>query len=386
MIVNPAAILAILAAVVFISLWLEQNYSLFRKLGAAMVGILFGMVLANAGLLPNKSPAYDFLVGPGVSAAVVLILLSVDVRSIRKAGPVMLKAFALGAVGTAIGSAIMASLLFKGIGSETWKLSGQFTGTYTGGGMNFAAVGQALGTSSDLFAAAIAADVLVTAFWLIACLAAPILLGGKEDNQTEIVEDRSASEEAEKLSLSQSLYTSGRQIPLLHIAAMVALAMGCVLFADILGSWVPFLPKVLWLTTIVLAIAQIPAMKRLSGSAMFGNYLLLLFLSSNGAQSVVANIIKVGPSVFYFAAGTVALHGIVIFGVGRLLRIDAGTLAVASQANIGGPASAMALASARGYTDRFLPGVAAGLLGYAVGNYSGLAVATIMRGLLSGQI
>ena len=119
---------------------------------------------------------------------------------------------------------------------------------------------------------------------------------------------------------------------------------------------------------------------------MFGNYLLLLFLSSNGAQSVVANIVKVGPSVFYFAAGTVALHGIVIFGVGRFLRIDAGTLAVASQANIGGPASAMALASARGYTDRFLPGVAAGLLGYAVGNYSGLAVATIMRGLLSGQI
>ncbi|MCH7755822.1 DUF819 family protein, partial [candidate division KSB1 bacterium] len=365
MIGNPAAILAILAAVVFISLWLEQNYSLFRKLGAAMVGILFGMVLANAGLLPGKSPAYDFLAGPGVSAAVVLILLSVDVRSIRKAGPVMLKAFAIGAVGTAIGSAIMASLLFNGIGPETWKLSGQFTATYTGGGMNFAAVGQALGTSSDLFAAAIAADVLVTALWLIACLAAPILLGGKEDNNTEIVEDRSASEEAEKLSLSQSLYTSGRQIPLLHIAAMVALAMGCVLFADILGSWVPFLPKVLWLTTIVLAIAQIPAMKRLSGSAMFGNYLLLLFLSSNGAQSVVANIIKVGPSVFYFAAGTVALHGIVIFGVGRLLRIDAGTLAVASQANIGGPASAMALASARGYTDRFLPGVAAGLLGYA---------------------
>ena len=104
MIVNPAAILAILAAVVFISLWLEQNYSFFRKLGAAMVGILFGMVLSNAGLLPNNSPAYDFLVGPGVSAAVVLILLSVDVRSIRKAGPVMLKAFALGAVGTARGN------------------------------------------------------------------------------------------------------------------------------------------------------------------------------------------------------------------------------------------------------------------------------------------
>ena len=115
---------------------------------------------------------------------------------------------------------------------------------------------------------------------------------------------------------------------------------------------------------------------------MLGNYLLLLFLSSNGAQSVIANIISVGPAVFYFAIGTVTIHGIFIFGVGRLFRIDAGTLAVASQANVGGPASAMALASARGYTDRFLPGIAAGLLGYAVGSYMGLAVANMMKPFL----
>ena len=117
---------------------------------------------------------------------------------------------------------------------------------------------------------------------------------------------------------------------------------------------------------------------------MLGNYLVLLFLASNGAQSVVAKIFEVGPGVFYFAATTVAIHGVVIFGVGRLVGIDAGTLAVASQANVGGPASAIALASARGYADRLLPGVAVGLLGYAAGNYLGLAVARIMQGVLGG--
>ena len=113
-----------------------------------------------------------------------------------------------------------------------------------------------------------------------------------------------------------------------------------------------------------------------------GNYLLLLFLACNGAQSVIANIIRMGPAVFIFAVGVVAIHGIVIFGIGLLLRIDPGTLAVASQANIGGSASAVALATARGYTDKLLPGVATGLLGYAVGNYLGLAVANLMKGLL----
>ena len=74
----------------------------------------------------------------------------------------------------------------------------------------------------------------------------------------------------------------------------------------------------------------------------------------------------------------------VIFGAGRLARIDAGTLAVASQANVGGVGSAVALASARGYSEKLLPGVATGLLGYAVGNYIGYAVAQVMRGVLGG--
>ena len=134
----------------------------------------------------------------------------------------------------------------------------------------------------------------------------------------------------------------------------------------------------------MLLLAQVRGIKSLAGGALLGNYILLLFLAANGAQSVLANIFRVGPAVFWFAATTVAIHGIGIFGVGRLLGIDAATLAVASQANVGGPASAVALASARGYTDRLLPGVAIGLLGYAVGNYTGFMVANLMRGWLGG--
>jgi uncharacterized membrane protein len=54
---------------------------------------------------------------------------------------------------------------------------------------------------------------------------------------------------------------------------------------------------------------------------------------------------------------------------------------VASQANVGGAASAIALAGARGYHDRLVPGVAVGLVGNAIGNYLGIAVGLFMRGL-----
>lgn len=76
----------------------------------------------------------------------------------------------------------------------------------------------------------------------------------------------------------------------------------------------------------------------------------------DGARSVLRNIVDIGPAVFYFACITVAVHGVFIFGISRLLELDLGTLAIASQANVGGAASAMAMASARGYGNRVLPG------------------------------
>ena len=69
------------------ALKLEARFPLFRALGAALVGILIGMPLSNSGVLPGESTAYQLLMGPGVSMGVVLILLGVDIGSIRQAGP-----------------------------------------------------------------------------------------------------------------------------------------------------------------------------------------------------------------------------------------------------------------------------------------------------------
>lgn len=383
MISDPFAVFLVLAAVVYVAIWLENHVAVFRSLGAALVGILLGLVLSNIGVLPGTSPTYQFLMGTGVNVGIALILLSVDLRTIVQAGPRMLAAFGIGAVGTAAG-AITGGLLLSGlVGPETWKLAGQFTGTYTGGGVNFAAIGRELGTSSDLFAAATAADVIVTAAWMAACLAVPVLLGRpRASDQEDPVSPASAP--ARQFTLERTLHSSIRAVQLSDAAALVTIALGGVWVAGQLASLVPILPQVLWLTTIVLIVAQIPAIKALTGSAVFGNYLLLLFLASNGARSVIATLVAVGPPVFYYAITTVAIHGVVIFGLGRLARLDVGTLAVASQANIGGAASAMALSSARGYSDALLPGVAVGIFGYAVGNYSGFAVAALMRGVLGG--
>lgn len=390
MIADPTAVFFILAAVVALAVALEARYRLFRSLGAALVGILVAMLLSNLGLIPGDSPVYDFLGGPAVSAGIALILLSVDVRTVVKAGPTMLAAFGVGALGSAAGATLAALFLSDSVGPETWKLAGQYTATYTGGGANFAAVGAQLQTSGELFAAGIAADVIMTAIWMAACLAAPLLFSRRSEPASQSSAPappssapESADGESEAGSLYDRLYGSSGSMRLSDVAALTAIVFASLWGAELLAGLIP-LPSVLWLTTIALVLAQIPAVQELRGAAVIGNYLVLIFLASNGAASVIANIVAVGPPVFYFAVTTIAVHGIVIFGLGRLLGLDIRTLAVASQANVGGPASAMALASARGYTKLLLPGVAVGLLGYAVGNYAGFAIASVMRGVLGG--
>ena len=379
---DNTAIVLILVLTVLCAIWLEKNTKTFKKIGAAALSILIGMLLSNLGVIPGESSVYDFFRGPGVLAGITLFLLTVDLASIRQAGGPMLKAFLLGALGAAMGGAAMGFLFVDSIGPDTWKLSGQFAATYIGGGVNFAAVGQALDTSSEYFTAGVAADVIVTAIWLIACITIPEFFGKRDPKLESSAMNTAPGDSGAKNSIGSLLYSSGQPITLRDLAMLMSIVMGCIWLSRLISTWVPVIPMIIWLTTVVLILAQFQIVKKLSGALVLGNYLLLLFLATNGAVSVIARIIEIGPAIFYFALGTVLIHGVIIFGVGIMLKIDSTVIAIASQANIGGASSAMAIAGARGAPNLILPGIAVGLLGTALGNYVGLLLANVMKILI----
>ena len=381
MIRDPLGVFLVLVGIVCLAVWLERRFRVARSLSAGLMCLVFGMAASNSGLLPGDAPAYNQLGTIWVNAAIVLILLSVDLSTVRQAGREMLSAFGLGAVGTMLGAFLATVLLGGAIGAEAWKLTGQFTGTYIGGGANFYALAGAFGADSNLLSAAVAADVIVTALWLIACLALPALFSSNRPSPAA----RGAERDPEApLTLEQRLKESGESLRVFDFFALAAIALGVMTAARQLGGLVPGIPSVLWLTTMALLLGHTPAVRRLRGAPVLGYAVLLLFLAGNGAQSLVSAMLAAGPALFLFAAVTVGVHGVVIFGVGRLLRWNAGTVAVASQANIGGAASAVAIASARGYGDRLLPGIAVSLAGYAVGNYLGYGMGMLSRAVFGG--
>ncbi|MFQ5717984.1 MAG: DUF819 family protein [Acidobacteriota bacterium] len=371
MITSPLHLTALIAVVCAVSFWLDRRFVALSRIGASLLAIGMGAVLANLGIVPESSPVYDIVAGPLTSLAIVWLLLAVNLKDLRRAGGRMLGAFALAVTGTAAGVGVAAAAFAARFGSQNPALAGTLMGTYSGGSVNFISVGRGLDLGPRLFAAATAADNVTTALWLAANIVLPVALArwfpwpvprgvtGKTHEAHHPFFD------AAPLSAS-------------HLALLLAIGLTLVTAAAALGRAWPIVQPVVWLTTLALAVGHLPPVARLRGSMQMGNLALNLFFVGVGIHSRVDRILAVGLSVFFYTLLVVAVHGVVVYGVGRLLRLDLGTLTIASQAAIGGPSSAIAVAAGRGWQGLVLPGIIVGLLGYAVGTYLGFGIAAVV--------
>lgn len=402
MIRSPLALGAVIALITALAFWLDHRVPALSRVGASLMVIVFGAVLSNLKLVPLHSPVYGAVTGPITSLAIAWLLLAVHVGDLKKAGPRMLGAFGIAVFGTIVGVAVSTALLAGRFGDETWRLAGAFTGTYTGGSLNFVAVGRALKIPSVLFAGATAADNLTTGIWLAACLLLPVWLARLYPFPIPTLEpdaavdstapgaaardggvDPAASDTAAPKSVAEGAHPffSPASISALDMARLVAVGLVLLALARVVGHLIPQVPEVLWLTTFALVLAHVGPFSRMEGAMQLGNYALHLFFAVIGIYSRIDQILAVGVAVFVFTMLTVGIHGLIVFGLGRLARIDLGSLAVASQAAVGGPTSALAVAVSREWPALVLPGIVVGLLGYAVGNYLGFGVAWLLRGI-----
>jgi uncharacterized membrane protein len=134
-------------------------------------------------------------------------------------------------------------------------------------------------------------------------------------------------------------------------------------------------------TAFALLLAQIEAFRRTAAFRVVGEFLVAVFLIVVGAHTnfdaILANA-SLAFAVAGFVATILLIHGLVIFGVGRLLGIGVAKLAVASQSCIGGPVSAAALAEVINREDLVVPAVLAGSLGAALGTFLGIFFTSIL--------
>ena len=380
----PLYILAALGLHVALSEYLARH-TFLRHVCAALLVIVLTAISANLGLLPTYEENLDFynvIFGPVASLSIFLLLLGVNLADVKKAGGALLSLFLLGSFGTVAG--VFCGLLSVGgldaFGDLTFALGGMFVGTYTGGSVNFNAVAAQYGVMQEggLYLGASVVDSAMTTIWMAATVAIPRLL------------QRRRSGAGPQLEIGGPLTGEDQDTETTHhfdLALLVSIGCLVVWVAGEVSLWasVAFgfqIPSVLVLSTVALVLAQLPFIQALRGARLLGMLLVMLFLSVIGVLCDVGALLELGQlagklSLFCFVC--VFVHGVVVFGGAALFKQDPVLAAVASQANIGGGTSALALARSLGRSDLVLPAILIGALGTALGTYLGFGVAELLR-------
>jgi len=171
---------------------------------------------------------------------------------------------------------------------------------------------------------------------------------------------------------------------LVSFASLIFLGISAFYISEILAKKFNTIPSILILSTIGILLAQTNFISKLRGSHNLGLYLVHLFLAVIGAYceiSAVYELKEIGITLFLFTSVSVLIHGILIIIFGGLFYRDWQMVAIASQTNVGGGASAIALAETFKRNELILPSVLMGTLGNAIGTYLGFFVIYILNNI-----
>lgn len=117
----------------------------------------------------------------------------------------------------------------------------------------------------------------------------------------------------------------------------------------------------------------------LRGAQEIGTFLIYIFFVVIGCPADLWSVIKNAPLLFLFCGIIAAINILFTIGVGKIFKLPIEELTVSSNANLGGPSSAAAMAVAKGYNDLIIPAILVGLWGYMIGTPLGLIITDLAR-------
>ncbi|MEO9485164.1 MAG: DUF819 family protein [Ekhidna sp.] len=381
MIYQPIYILTVLFFLVFLSEWLCKH-TFLKHISSSLLVIILGAIVANLGVIPSASdasPVYDSVFKYVAPASIFFLLLGVNLKELKKAGVPMLVAFLLGSAGTMLGVLTALQLIDYEVvfGENFAPIAGMMAGTYTGGSANFNAVAlhYEVFREGAIFTGVVVADNIITAIWMIATLSLPVVMH-KLRPHPKVISDSNAEEEVNREEES-----IGPQALALMLTLGAVTLFAADYLADLSAGWGWEVPSILILTTIALILAQSKRVQQWPGAKLLGMFSVYLFLAVVGAFCEIGALIDVGAHAFdilLFTTMIVLIHAAFLIGASLIIKADWAIVAVASQANIGGASTALALAKSVKRNDLILPAILAGSLGSGLGTYLGFLVAGLL--------
>ena len=315
-------------------------------------------------------------------ASLVLFTLSIDFKGIVRLGPKALVMFLAGTVGIVIGGplALLVVSFFvpeviSGSGAdEVWRGLATVAGSWIGGGANQAAMLEVFGASPVLFSQMIAVDVIVANIWLAVLLYGAGNADRVEKYRESILRIPTTTDTMKILGVGFGI-TGLSHLLANGIAPWIAKNYPSL---DQYSLTSTFFWIVVLATTGGLALSFTRA-RNLEGvgASRFGSVLLYVLVATIGMQMDLMAVFN-NPMLFMVGLVWILIHVSIMIAVAYFIKAPFFFVAVGSQANIGGAASAPIVATA--FHPALAPvGVLLAVLGYAMGTYGGYICGLLLQ-------
>ena len=394
LITNDAIVLGLLLTILMIIFKTSSSERpIFKKfynyVPALLLCYFVPSIFNSAGIINGEESQLYFVASRYLlPCSLALLTISVDIKEIRKLGFKAVIMFFAGTVGIIIGgplaillTATIAPDVVGGVGPEAvWRGMTTIAGSWIGGGANQAAMYEMFKPSNDLYSTSIAVDVIVANIWM-----AFLLYGAARSARVDKMFKADASAIEHVKERVEAYRASIAKIPTLNDAITV-LAVGFIataighmaagLIAPFLEANYPFLVDYsltsyfFWLVitaTIIGFLLSFTKAKELEGvgASRMGSVMIYILVATIGMKM---NVLAIFDNPGYFLVGGLwmVIHVIVLVSVGKIIKAPFFFVAVGSQANVGGAASAPVVAAA--FHPSLAPvGVLLAVLGYTLG-------------------
>ena len=340
-------------------------------------------------------------------AALVLMTLSIDLKGVFNLGPKALIMFITGTIGIVIGGPIAVLLVgtfspetVGGAGADAvWRGLSTLAGSWIGGGANQTAMLEIYGYNQALYGGMVFVDIVIANIWM-----AIILIGiGKTTRIDKWLNADTSAIESLKEKVSSYAKKVDRNPSLTDLMVLAAIAFGTVGLAHfgagyISGFFEDFvtgLPKGItrniftflnsnffWMITITTIIGVLLSFTRArsyegAGASKFGSVFIYILVASIGMKMDLTLIFD-NLGLILVGAIWMIIHAGLLILVAKLIRAPYFFLAVGSQANVGGAASAPIVASAF-HPSLATVGVLLAVFGYAIGTVAAILCTILMQ-------